>query len=129
MEGRAVSILGWVVTALSALAAVVSTVSPDRLYLREALIAGLPLVLSGALAIYVLWPKKWGISGLSPISDVMTAEYQSQLEMQECIFMSYIATIKVNDKTLGRRKIALQLGWILFVSAPTGALVYINSIL
>jgi hypothetical protein len=116
LEARAASLLGWAVTlALAALTLATKPPSPEAG--SAAIVVMLCCFIAAACAALVLWPREWGVSGLSP-SDLLETERSSELEYQEGIALLYEENIGKNHTSLRLLARWLRASWMCLVIAP-----------
>ncbi|ASL41284.1 hypothetical protein CBI36_13435 [Acetobacter oryzifermentans] len=112
-QTRATSMIGWVVAALAASAALAFN-TPYH-------IAGAILLvgesITGILAVVAIYPCKWSETGARP-EVFMDSPAQTELACQESLALYYQNAIQRNIERLNIISILISAGWIMFLATP-----------
>lgn len=120
-EARASALMGWFVTAVSAIggAAVVS-LTTAAYWRAGAFTAALVPAFAGAFeASRLLWPKRWNDPGYSP--DVVMDKCDSELQQLEFLIAGYATGIDENSTLLDRFGRLMRRAWWLLFAVPVTA--------
>ncbi len=116
-EGRAASLLGWSIAALSALA----VLAVDKPHRWLAIAPGCCMFACALACIWALWPKVWHTAGYSP-EDLGEWQVSTELELLEGLASGYRNAAAENRQTMGEFGWRMRAAWLAFVLAPTSGI-------